>query len=146
MPRLSRSATVAWEGSLSRGAGTARAATAAFELPVDLPGRIGDTGKTSPEELLAAAHASCFAMSLAGEIATAGGTVEALEIGCTITIDEVPGKGHLVVLSELEVAARADDLGEQEFQGVVRKADQNCTFSALLRESAEISVSATLET
>lgn len=61
MPRIVREATTAWEGSLSRGAGTVSAATSgAFALPFSLPSRIGDPeGKTSPEELLAAAHAGC---------------------------------------------------------------------------------------
>ena len=68
---------MAWRGSLSRGSGVATAGRGAFELPIDLPSRIGDKpGKTSPEELLAAAHAGCYATSLAGEIARAGGTVE----------------------------------------------------------------------
>jgi lipoyl-dependent peroxiredoxin len=59
MPRIARQASVAWEGSLSRGAGVASATSSgAFELPIDLPSRISDApGKTSPEELLAAAHA-----------------------------------------------------------------------------------------
>lgn len=145
MPRLAKSAEVVWDGSLSRGGGVASAGTGAFELPVDLPGRIGETGKTSPEELLAAAHAGCYAMSLAGEIASAGGTVERLAIGCTVTIDEVPGKGHLVVLSELDVRAKLAGLEGDGFQSVVRRADEGCTFSALLRASAEVSVQATLE-
>ena len=77
MPRIVRHATVAWRGSLSRGSGVASAGTGAFELPIDLPSRIGEkVDRTSPEELLAAAHAGCYATSLAGEIARAGGTVE----------------------------------------------------------------------
>ena len=74
MPRIVRRAAVAWEGSLSRGTGTATASSSGtFELPIDLPSRIADKpGKTSPEELLAAAHAGCYSTSLAGEIARAG--------------------------------------------------------------------------
>ena len=100
MPRVVRQAAVAWEGSLSRGTGTATATSSGtFELPIDLPSRISDKpGKTSPEELLAAAHAGCYSTSLAGEIARAGGTVERLDVSCTITLDEVEGKGHLIVV------------------------------------------------
>ena len=112
MPRVVRQAAVAWEGSLSRGTGTATATSSGtFELPIDLPSRISDKpGKTSPEELLAAAHAGCYSTSLAGEIARAGGTVERLDVSCTITLDEVEGKGHLIVSSELDVrgAGRRD--------------------------------------
>ena len=145
MPRVVREATVAWEGSLSRGAGVASAGTGAFELPIDLPSRIADKpGKTSPEELLAAAHAGCYATSIAGEIARAGGTVERLDVACTVTLDEVEGKGHLIVSSELDVQARAEGLDESGLEAAARKADEGCTFSALIRASASVSVRAQL--
>jgi osmotically inducible protein OsmC len=146
MPRIVRHATVAWRGSLSRGSGVASAGTGAFELPIDLPSRIGDPGdKTSPEELLAAAHAGCYATSLAGEIARAGGTVETVEVHCTVTMDEVEGKGHLIVSSELDVSGRADGIDEAGFEKAVQAADNGCSFSALIRASASVSVRANLE-
>jgi osmotically inducible protein OsmC len=147
MPRVVRQATVAWQGSLSRGSGVATAGSGSFELPIDLPSRIADKpGKTSPEELLAAAHAGCYSTSLAGEIARAGGTVESLDITCTVTLDEVEGKGHLIVASELDVQARADGIDAAGFERAVEAADQGCTFSALIRASASVSVRAELET
>ncbi|HEY8104023.1 MAG TPA: OsmC family peroxiredoxin [Gaiellaceae bacterium] len=146
MPRVVRQATVAWQGSLSRGSGVATAGSGSFELPIDLPSRIADKpGKTSPEELLAAAHAGCYSTSLAGEIARAGGTVESLDITCTVTLDEVEGKGHLIVASELDVQARADGIDAAGFERAVEAADQGCTFSALIRASASVSVRAELE-
>ena len=147
MPRIVRQAAVAWEGSLSRGTGTARATTSgAFELPIDLPSRIADKpGKTSSEELLAAAHAGCFSTSLAGEIARAGGTVERLDVTCTVTLDDVAGKGHLIVSSELDVRGHVEGLDQASFERVVRAADEGCTFSALIRASASVSVRAELE-
>jgi lipoyl-dependent peroxiredoxin len=75
MPRIERHANVFWEGNLARGSGTISAGTGAFEaLPYSNAVRIGqgNEGKTSPEELLAAAHAGCFATSLAGELTRAG--------------------------------------------------------------------------
>ena len=145
MPRVVREATVAWEGSLSRGSGVAKAGTGAFELPIDLPSRIADKpGKTSPEELLAAAHAGCYATSIAGEIARAGGTVDRLDVTCTVTLDEVEGKGHLIVSSELDVQAWAEGLDEPGLEAAARKADEGCTFSALIRASASVSVRAQL--
>ena len=147
MPRIVRHATVAWRGSLSRGSGVASAGTGAFELPIDLPSRIADKpGKTSPEELLAAAHAGCYATSLAGEIARAGGTVEELEVQCTVTMDEVEGKGHLIVASELDVSGRAEGIDEAGFESAARAADEGCSFSALIRASASVSVRASLQT
>jgi len=146
VPRIVRRAAVAWEGSLSRGAGVATATTSqSFSLPVDLPSRIDDKpGKTSPEELLAAAHAACCTTSLAGEIARAGGTVERLDVHCAVTIDEVAGQGHRVVSSELEARAAAA-IDSEAFDRAVAAADAGCTFSALLRGGASVSVSAELE-
>ena len=145
MPRIVREADVAWEGSLSRGSGVATAGTGAFELPVDLPSRVGDPGgKTSPEELLAAAHATCYTTSLAGEIAQAGGTVEQLGVHCRITMDEVAGKGHLIVASEIDVKARAQGIDADGLEHAVRAADEGCPFSALIRASANVSVRAEL--
>lgn len=136
---------MAWEGSLSRGSGVASAGTGAFELPVDLPSRIGDPGsRTSPEELLAAAHATCYATSLAGEIAKAGGTVEHLDVHCRITMDEVAGKGHLIVASEVEARARAEGIDPAGLEQAARAAGDGCSFSALIRASASVSVRAEL--
>ena len=122
------------------------ASSGAFELPVNLPSRIGDPeGKTSPEELLAAAHASCYVTSLAGESARAGGTVERIEVRCTITIDEVEGKGHQVVSSELEASGQVEGLDAEAFARVAATADAGCTLSSLLRASASVTVRAQLE-
>lgn len=146
MPRIVRDATVAWTGSLARGEGSATAGTGSFELPVDLPSRVGDPGgKTSPEELLAAAHAGCYSMSLAGEVARAGGTCEGIRVHCTIVMDEVPGKGHLVIASELDVRGRASGIDAETFRRAAEAADQGCSFSALIRASATVSVRAELE-
>jgi osmotically inducible protein OsmC len=137
---------VAWRGSLSRGSGVASAGTGAFELPIDLPSRIGENvDRTSPEELLAAAHAGCYATSLAGEIARAGGKVETVDVRCTVTMDEVEGKGHLIVSSELDVTARAESIDEAGFESAVAAANAGCSFSALIRASASVSVRADLQ-
>ena len=145
MPRIVREATLAWDGSLSRGWGTATAGTGAFALPVDLPSRVGEPGeKTSPEELLAAAHATCYGTSLAGEIARAGGTVEHLDVHCVITMDEVGEKGHLIVASDIDVRARATGIDQAGVDEAARVADEGCPFSALIRASASVSVRAEL--
>jgi osmotically inducible protein OsmC len=145
MPRIVREASLAWDGSLSRGSGTATAGTGAFALPVDLPSRVGDPGgKTSPEELLAAAHATCYGTSLAGEIARAGGTVEHLDVRCVITMDEVGDKGHLIVASDIAVQARASGIEQAALDEAARTADEGCPFSALIRASASVTVRAEL--
>ena len=105
MPRIVREAAVSLGGNVARGAGAISAASSgAFEaLAFTAATRIGvPEGKTSPEELLAAAHGGCFTMSLASELAKAGTPPERLDVRCVVTMDEVAGKGHQIVHSEIE--------------------------------------------
>jgi lipoyl-dependent peroxiredoxin len=147
VPRIRRRADVAWEGNLARGTGTISAGTGAFAgLPYSLPSRIeAPADRTSPEELLAAAHAGCFGMSLAGELTKAGTPPERVEVTCTVTMDEVEGQGHLVVDSTLEARARVPDIDPDAFRRAVEAADAGCSMSALIRASASVSVNARLE-
>ena len=147
MPRIRRSADVAWEGNVARGRGTITAGTGAFEgLPYSLPVRIGPpANKTSPEELLAAAHASCFAMSLAGELAQGGTPPERVDVTCTVTMDEVEGKGHLVVGSAIDATARVPGVDAEAFGQAVEAADRGCSLAALIRASADVSVNVRLK-
>ena len=135
MPRIVRSADVAWDGNLARGAGTLTAATGAFDaLPYALATRVAvQEGRTSPEELLAAAHGGCFTMSLAGELTGAGTPPGRLDVRCTITMDEVDGQGHLIVHSALDIRARLEGGDPAAFAEVVEAADRGCSFSKLLR-------------
>ena len=148
MPRVERGAHVSWDGNLARGAGLISAKTGAFgELPFSLPTRVGQAdGKTSPEELLAAAHAGCLAMSLAGELTSAGTPPDRLDVDATIRLDERPGRGHLIVASSVRIRGRVPGLERAAWDDAVRKADDGCTFSSLLRDAgAEVHVDARLE-
>ncbi len=147
MPRITRTATTVWEGSVARGEGQITAGSGAFEgLGYSLPTRIGKAeGKTSPEELLAAAHAGCFTMSLASELSTLGSPPQRLEVECEILMDEVEGEGHQIVGSSLQVKADAHGVDESAFAGAVERADAGCPFSALLRRAgATLDVEAAL--
>lgn len=138
MPRIVRDADVVWEGNLARGEGAISAASSgAFGfLPYSLPTRIAaPEGKTSPEELLAAAHGGCFTMSLAGELTAAGTPPGRLEVRCRITMDEVEGRGHLIVHSALDVRARVDGVAPEAFANAVEAAHEGCSFSSLLRDA-----------
>ena len=76
MATFSRSVTVDWEGSIMEGKGQAKAGSGAFTLPVTFPSRIGEPeGRTSPEELIAAAHAACYAMALNATVGRKGGSI-----------------------------------------------------------------------
>jgi len=147
MPRIVRVADVRWEGTVSRGAGVVRASSSgAFALPVTLASRAGDPeGKTSPEELLAAAHASCFVTSLGSELHRAGTPAERVDITCTITMDEVEGKGHLIVASALSARVVAPGADEERLARAAEAADEGCPFSALVKASASVTYEATLE-
>jgi len=147
MPRIIREAEVNWEGNVARGVGAISAASSgAFSgLPYTAATRIGiPEGKTSPEELLAAAHGGCFTMSLASELSKAGTPPERLDVRCVVTMDEVEGKGHQIVHSQIDARGTVPDCDEAAFAQAAEAADASCPFSALIRASATVSVSATL--
>jgi osmotically inducible protein OsmC len=147
MPKIERSATITWDGNVARGAGHLTADTGAFsELPFSLPTRIGQAeGKTSPEELLAAAHGGCLTMSLASELTQAGTPPGRLDVSCRIVMDEVDDRGHQIVASHVDVRVAVDGLEDGALQDAVAKADEGCPFSQLLkRAGAEVHVSAQL--
>ncbi|HEV8603567.1 MAG TPA: OsmC family peroxiredoxin [Gaiellaceae bacterium] len=148
MPRIERNATVTWEGNVARGAGQITAGTGSFGgIPYSLPSRIGagDEAKTSPEELLAAAHAGCYAMGLASELTKRGAPPQLLEVRCRVTMDEVEGKGHQIVHSTIDASARADGIDAAAFAEAAEVADEECPFSALIKASAGVTVNAKLE-
>lgn len=147
MPRIVREADVSWEGTVSRGSGVVAATSSgAFELPVTIASRVGDPeGKTSPEELLAAAHATCFVTSLGSELARAGTPPERLGVKCTVTLDEVVGVGHRIVSSAISARGTAPGADAASFAQAAEAADVGCTFSALIKASATVTIDATLE-
>jgi osmotically inducible protein OsmC len=147
MPRIERGAQVVWEGNVARGAGHISGHTGAFaELPFSLPTRIGEAeGKTSPEELLAAAHGGCITMSLASELTRAGTPPTALDVSCRIVMDEVEGRGHQILASHVDVRVAAEGLDDAALQVALHRADEECPFSQLLkRAGAEVHVGAQL--
>ncbi len=109
----SSSATTVWAGGLADGAGTTTAASGAIpEVPVSWGSRTERAaGKTSPEELLAAAHSSCYCMQLSHELAEAGSPPARLE--CTATVDFVPGEG--VTSSRLVVTGSVPGIDQETF-------------------------------
>jgi len=144
VPRIERHADVIWDGTNTRGSGRIDAGTGAFSgLEYSLPVRVGKgaEGKTSPEELLAAAHAGCFAMSLAGELRDDDARIH---VTANVVMDEVSGKGHLVVESQLHVRARAQ-VDQGAFRRAVEAADEGCPFSQLIKAGARVSINAELE-
>jgi len=147
MPRIERIAELVWEGNLARGEGGITAGTGAFSaLPYSLPTRIGQAeGKTSPEELLAAAHGGCITMSLAGELTGLGHPPGRLDVTCRIVMDEVEAQGHQIVASHVTATVAVPGLDEATLAEALRLADESCPFSALLkRAGARVEVQAEL--
>ena len=147
MPRIVREAEIDWEGTTARGSGVVRAiTTGSFALPSTIASRVGVVeGKTSPEELLAAAHATCFVTSLGTELARAGTPPERMHVHCTITMDEVEGAGHRIVGSAISARAVAPGADDASFARAVDDAHAGCPFSALIGASATVTVEAMLE-
>jgi lipoyl-dependent peroxiredoxin len=146
VPRVGRKASVTWAGNVARGHGEISGESGALDgLPYTLATRIGSPeGKTSPEELLAAAVGGCFAMSLAGELTQAGTPPDRLDVSAACTVDEVDGR-HLVTGVELFVNGRVPGIDAETFERTAVEAEQGCTMSTLVRGSAEVTVDATLE-
>jgi lipoyl-dependent peroxiredoxin len=135
-----RQAQVLWEGTLAGGAGVASSGTGAFELPVTWAARTEQPdGKTSPEELIAAAHASCFAMALALVLGENHVAPERLTVTAMCTLDEVDGAPRITG-AELTVLARAASLDRPGLERSVAAAAELCPVSNALRGNVEITV------
>lgn len=145
MPAVRR-AEVAWTGSLANGAGTVSAmSSGAFsDLPVSWAARTETPDKTSPEELVAAAHASCFAMALSGRLGRAGAPPERLSVSADVTFDKLEA-GWKVVSSALTVRGVVPGMSEADFIAEAEAARDGCPISVALRGNVELSVDAALE-
>lgn len=142
-----RTATVTWQGNLASGSGSVSAGTS--ELFTDLPVSWGSRteapeGRTSPEELLAAAHASCFAMAFSAGLARAGTPPEHLHVEAEVTFDKV-GDAWTVVSSHLIVIGRAPGASPEEFAAAAQDASGGCPISRALKGNVKITVEPTLE-
>jgi lipoyl-dependent peroxiredoxin len=136
------SATTVWKGDLAHGEGTTTPASGAFP-PVEVTWASRterSAGKTSPEELLAAAHASCYCMALSNELAGSGTPPESLE--ATATVAFVPGEG--VKSSHIVVRGQVPGIDQDAFTGAARAAGEGCPISGALKGNVEITVEATL--
>jgi osmotically inducible protein OsmC len=137
VPRVERTASIVWEGNVARGGGAITAGSGAFaDLPYTLAARVGrPEGKTSPEELLAAAHGGCLTMSLATELTQAGTPPRRIESRCLIVMDEVPDQGHQIVASHVTLQASSDSADAADVAAALERAEAGCPFSSLLRKA-----------
>lgn len=143
-----RKARVVWTGDLAKGKGAVTAESSGMfkDAPVTWASRTERSdGKTSPEELVAAAHASCFAMALSFGLGNAGTPPQRLEVVATVTFEQVAG-GFQVKSSALEVTGSVPGLDAARFQAAAEGAKENCPISKALKGNVELSVRATLAT
>ena len=142
-----RRAEAVWQGDLTAGSGTVTASTShAFTgLPVSWAARTAESGgKTSPEELVAAAHASCFCMAFSSDLGKAGTPPQHLQVTADVTFDRVDGK-MTVVSSMLTVRGRVQGIDAAGFQKAAEGAKDGCPISRALVGNVQLGVTATLE-
>lgn len=141
-----RQARATWQGDLAKGTGTVDALTSGkfSALPVSWGSRTeAPAGRTSPEELLAAAHASCFAMALSAGLGSAGTPPERLEVTATVTFDKV-GEKWSVTASDLEVRGSVPGADESAFAAAAEAAKDGCPISRALKGNVRLAVKASL--
>ncbi len=145
MATAERTATCNWDGDLAHGSGVVVGASGALDdLAVTWASRTERSdGKTSPEELIAAAHASCFSMALAHGLTEAGNAPEHLQVSAKVTLDEQDG-APTITTSDLVVTGRVPGLDAEGFIQAATEAGKNCPVSRALGP-VDISVTATLD-
>ena len=143
MATIERHADVDWSGSLMEGHGEAKAGTGAFSVPVTFPSRIGEpAGRTSPEELMAAAHAACYSMALAGALGRKQATTDRTHVTATVRADKGDA-GIKIMSSALKVTAYGlKGLPADQFAAVATEAEGRCPVSNAYRGTMQITVEA----
>lgn len=147
MATINRTANAVWMGDLAAGSGMISFESGAFKnSPVTWASRTESSdGKTSPEELIAAAHASCFAMAFSHTLSEAGHKPQHLDVAATVSLEPKDGGGFGVTASRLTVRGKVPTLSQDEFADYANQAEQGCPISNALRGNLEITVDATLE-
>ena len=138
-----RTVEVDWAGSVMEGKGTAKAGSGAFTLPVTFPARIGESGgKTSPEELMAAAHAACYAMALNATLGRKSASADRTVVTATVAADKSDA-GTKIMSSKLTVTAYGlKGLNASQFAEVAKEAEGKCPVSNAYRGALQITVDA----
>jgi osmotically inducible protein OsmC len=148
MALAERRAEVIWSGELMKGNGqlTLQSSGALKNAPVTWASRTENPdGRTSPEEMLAAAHAECYAMGLSATLARGGNTPERLDVLAVASIDRKPEGGIQVTTMDLSVRGRVPGIDQQAFQEAAQKAEQSCPISNAIRNNVQITLKAQLD-
>ena len=147
MPTAERRAEVTWEGNLVQGRGqiVKTGSGALNDLPITWASRVERSdGRTSPEELIAAAHAACYAMAFSHTLTQAGTPPERLDVSAVCAL-ELGSGGLKIVSMNLDVRGKVPGLDQAGFEQAAQTAEQGCPVSNVLRGGLTIHVKATLE-
>ena len=145
MTEFNRKAGVLWTGDLETGQGLiSTESRAIFELPYSYATRFGDQQGLNPEELIAAAHASCFSMSVVSTLKQNGFTPVQTETTATCTLSSKNGDSHEMTNMRLHVRCEVPDIDEETFNRLVAEADKDCPVSNLLRNGVNIEITTAL--
>lgn len=145
MATFVRHADVEWNGGLMDGNGTAKAGTGAFSVPITFPSRINEKGddKTTPEELLAASHAICYAMVLTNTISKQGGKARKVRVTATVTADKGDA-GIKVMSSNLKATVEGlEGIDKAKLSELATGAEKGCPISNAIRGNVNVTVDAT---
>jgi osmotically inducible protein OsmC len=144
MAEFNRKAGVLWTGDLQTGKGLiSTESRVLFELPYSYPTRFGDEQGLNPEELIAAAHAACFSMSVASTLKKNG--FEPVQTETTATCTMVTGDGPPQITGmRLHVRCEVPDIDEETFENLIAQADEGCPVSNLLRNGLELEITSAL--
>ncbi len=145
MAEIYRKAGVLWTGDLRNGRGiVSTESRTLFEQPFTYQMRFEDQHGTNPEELIAAAHAACFSMSIASVLTKNGYEPVRTDTTATCTLATKDGGGHEITNMQLHVRAEVPGMDADTFQKLIMEADEHCPVSNLLRNGVEIQIDATL--
>ena len=140
--RAERRAQVVWKGDLAHGSGTIVSSGSGALANLDVSWRSrteSSDGSTSPEELIAAAHAACFSMALSHGLAQGGHAPDQLEVGAVCTFEQV-GDGWEITTMELDVTGQVPGIDEAAFEEAAEEAKKGCPVSGALAGNVEITV------
>ncbi len=143
MATFERSAHVDWQGTIKEGKGEVKAGTGAFTLPVTFPARVEKPGgMTSPEELIASAHAACYAMALTAALGRKNARTKVLHVNATVSADFGEG-GLKIQSSRLQATAEGlEGMTPDQFAETAREAEGRCPVSTALRGGIRIELEA----
>lgn len=143
MANVERNAHVEWSGNLMKGSGTVSEGSGVLnQTPVTFASRVQQPeGKTSPEELIAAAHATCYAMALSNTLADGGNEPESLTVDAVCVLDDQQLK---ITTVDLNVQGNVPGMSQDDFENAARQAEQICPVSNALRGNVEIRLNPSL--